>query len=141
MPASAGNGAELEGPLSQSRADRELHETTVLLTSVGSLYRLARSSDGRWWVSAEEPGGPEGPAVWRETRAPEPWPPLLQCPVRLLAPADPKNGTRGRCPGGRCWTAPVTAMAGEAARNGRTARFSDSLLPPERIPVGTEHGR
>lgn len=100
-------------PLSEDEAKQQLTLVASLLTFTGEIYRVARNGQN-WWLSTEVLPSPEVPepvsTAWWPIASPEPWPPRLDHPISLRAPADHDNYFVPIAPTNSPWTTPVRAV-------------------------------
>lgn len=97
----------------------ELELQTTVITRSGSIYRVARDDEGRWWMSADNVPNPTSvrldPDRWWTIHRPEPWPPELGERLELRPLAELDRDDRRRVPGGGKRTSPVRAVRGPAS--------------------------
>lgn len=88
-------------------------ETGEIRTVRGSLYRVHRRLDGRWWVSADNLPTPDSCSLahgcW-EIQRPVRWPPMVGRSFVFEAPHDMEAGDPRGIPGGGKITSEVASF-------------------------------
>ena len=83
-------------------------------THSGSVYRVGRDEQGRWWMTAcnvpHERSRRLEMGRWWHVQRPSPWPPELGERLWLIAPDDVDPGDPRRVPGGGRHTSLVRAV-------------------------------
>lgn len=91
-----------------------VREAVKMHTATGSIYRVVRDAEGRWWFSGDNVPNPASraldPELWWRIDPPRPWPPELGRGIELRAPACMDWNDPERVLGGGKLTSPVRAI-------------------------------
>lgn len=101
--------------------DRLPSTEVEVITRSGSTYRIARESEGRWWMNADNVPNPASCRLdrdrWWCIQAPRPWPPELGERLWLMPPEELERDDPERMPGGGKHTSPVRAIRRDGDEN------------------------